>query len=159
MHRRKVRDKNKKSQSKLPFKFNKNNKSSKKYPNNSHKQIKDPKRKKLTNDDDCPIHGWHHKWAQCHQNQYGDNFALGKLEDLKLPMLLNSPHTNHPSIMDFNLKFTSISKKIDSLKRTLMQLIRANSVAKCPPDIQPPTLNHLIQAIEIQIMDIVNSCQ
>ena len=32
------------------------------------------KRKRLSNDDDCPIHGTAHKWGQCHQNQYGDNF-------------------------------------------------------------------------------------
>ena len=32
------------------------------------------KKKRLNNDDDCPIHGNSHKWGQCHQNQYGDNF-------------------------------------------------------------------------------------
>ena len=32
------------------------------------------KRKRLSNDDDCPIHGTTHKWGQCHQNQYGVNF-------------------------------------------------------------------------------------
>lgn len=35
---------------------------------------KDSKRKRLSNDDDCPIHGSSHKWGQCHQNQYGENF-------------------------------------------------------------------------------------
>ena len=32
------------------------------------------KRKKFSNDDNCPLHGTAHKWGQCHQNQYGDNF-------------------------------------------------------------------------------------
>ena len=32
------------------------------------------KRKLLLNEDDCPIHGAAHKWGQCHQNQYDDNF-------------------------------------------------------------------------------------
>ena len=32
------------------------------------------KQKRLSNEDDCPIHGAVHKWGQCHQNQYGDNF-------------------------------------------------------------------------------------
>ncbi len=35
---------------------------------------KDNKRKKLGNDDDCPIHCGSHKWGQCHQNQYGNSF-------------------------------------------------------------------------------------
>ena len=32
------------------------------------------KKRKLDNEDDCPIHGSSHKWGQCHQNQYGNNF-------------------------------------------------------------------------------------
>lgn len=31
-------------------------------------------KEKLSNDENCPIHGGTHKWGQCHQNQYGDNF-------------------------------------------------------------------------------------
>ena len=40
----------------------------------SAKTSKSKKRKRLSNDNDCPIHGTAHKWGQCHQNQYGDNF-------------------------------------------------------------------------------------
>ena len=32
------------------------------------------RKKRLDNDNDCPIHGSVHKWGQCHQNQYGENF-------------------------------------------------------------------------------------
>ncbi len=31
--------------------------------------------KKLNNDNDCPIRRPSHKWGQCHQNQYRDNFC------------------------------------------------------------------------------------
>ena len=42
--------------------------------NNSWTDNSNTKRKRLSNEDDCPIHGAVHKWGQCHQNQYGDNF-------------------------------------------------------------------------------------
>ena len=32
------------------------------------------KKRKLDNEDDCPIHGASNKWGQCHQNQHGNNF-------------------------------------------------------------------------------------
>ena len=43
--------------------------------NNSHTDNNNKKRKRLTNEDDCPIHGAVHKWDQYHQNQYGYNFG------------------------------------------------------------------------------------
>lgn len=80
-HRKKTRDVNRKSQnqgnnnnnndkqnSRKSFKHNKRNSSSKASSN------RDSKKQKLDNNDDCPIHGSTHKWGQCHQNQYGDNF-------------------------------------------------------------------------------------
>ena len=76
-HRRKSRDSNgNKKPSKIPFnRFNRNsNKGNKKHTSSNVKQGKDQKNKKLTNDDDCPIHGSSHKWGQFHQNQYGENF-------------------------------------------------------------------------------------
>ena len=74
-HRRKARDSNKKSQGKLPFKPSRGKKYSNKYSNNNNQQkCKEHKKKKLTNDNDCSIHGASHKWGQCHQNQYGENF-------------------------------------------------------------------------------------
>ena len=73
-HRHKARDGNKKIQNKQPFKFNRGKKPSSKFNNNHKGQSKDIKKKKLANEDDCPIHGSSHKWGQCHQNQYGENF-------------------------------------------------------------------------------------
>ena len=35
---------------------------------------KGKKKQKLSNDDDCPIHGATHEWGKCHQNQYRGNF-------------------------------------------------------------------------------------
>ena len=35
---------------------------------------KDRKHRKISNNIDCPIHGNSHKWGQCHQNQYRENF-------------------------------------------------------------------------------------
>ena len=73
---------NKKSQSKKPFnKFTKGHKYNRQYNifNQKNPENKDSKStKKLTNDDDCPIHGPSHKWGQCHQNQYGDKFRPRK---------------------------------------------------------------------------------
>ena len=79
-HCKKVIDSNKKNQNKKPF--NKNHKGYKhkrRYNSLNHKngETKDHKNsKKLTNDDNYPIHGASHKWGQCHQNQYDDNFRL-----------------------------------------------------------------------------------
>ena len=44
-----------------------------------HLAEKGKKKPKLSNDDDCPIHGPSRKWGQCHQNQYGDNFKPRKV--------------------------------------------------------------------------------
>ena len=77
-HCKKVRDPNKKNQNKKPFNRNyKGYKHNRRYNSSNHKtgETKDHKNyKKLSNDDDCPIHGASHKWGQCHRNQYGDNF-------------------------------------------------------------------------------------
>ena len=44
-------------------------------------------RRKLSNDDDCPLHRPSYIWVQCHQNQYGNNFCL------PLPTIIrNVPH-------------------------------------------------------------------
>ena len=78
-HHKKTRDINKKSQMKTPFYCqNRNNKFSKKYQGSTHESNNDKeerKNRKISNDDDCPIHGSSHKWGQCHQNQYGENFC------------------------------------------------------------------------------------
>ena len=77
-YRHKSRDSsgNKKSTDKVPFKFNKNSSKGKKnFSNNNSKGNKESKPKKITNEDDCPIHGASHEWEQCHQNQYGENFC------------------------------------------------------------------------------------
>ena len=76
-HRWKSRDSNgNKKPSKIPFnRFKKNSSNgARKHTSNNRKQDKEQKNKKLTNDDDCPIHGNSHKWGQCHQNQYGEKF-------------------------------------------------------------------------------------
>ena len=76
-HRKKTRETNRKSQgqgsnsgSRKGFKINKRPNSN---ANNSGSS-RDKKKRKLSNDDDCPIHGAGHKCGQCYQNQYGDNF-------------------------------------------------------------------------------------
>ena len=73
-HRCKARGGNKKTQNKQPFKFNRGKKPLSKFNNNHNGQAKDIKKKKLANEDDCPIHDSSHKLRQCHQNQYGENF-------------------------------------------------------------------------------------
>ena len=76
-HHWKSRDTNgSKKPNKIPFnRFNKNSsKGARRHTLNNTKQGKKQKNKKLTNDDDCPIHGNSHKWGQCHQNQYGEKF-------------------------------------------------------------------------------------
>ena len=68
-HRKKVRETNKKNL-KTPFNKNKNG-NHKKCGNSTYKNNdKDSKKDhKLSNNDDCHIHGGTHKWGQCHQNQ------------------------------------------------------------------------------------------
>ena len=74
-HRKKSRENNKEKQKSKPHTFNPRNRNQKRSPNQSKdNQSKDNKKRKVTNDDDCPIHGSSHKWGQCHQNQYGENF-------------------------------------------------------------------------------------
>ena len=76
-HCRKSRDSNgNKKPSKISFnRFNRNSsKGNKKHTSSNAKQGKDKKNKRLTNDDNYPIHGNSHKWGQCHQNQCGENF-------------------------------------------------------------------------------------
>ena len=75
-HRKKTRESNHKSQgqgtsnnSRKGFKSNKHNGSG------TTGSSREKKKKEISNDgDDCPIHGSSHKWGQCYQNQYGDNF-------------------------------------------------------------------------------------
>lgn len=80
-HRKKTRDANKRSQNSSKPKiytkstFHSSSKSTKRNStSNSISRDTAKRNKKLSNDDDCPIHGPSHKWGQCHQNQYGDNF-------------------------------------------------------------------------------------
>ena len=75
VHRRKSRDGNKKTQNKQPFKANRGKKPSSKFINNSKGQAKDSKKKKLPMRTTAPIYGSNHKWGQCHQNRYGENFC------------------------------------------------------------------------------------
>ena len=55
------------------------------------------KRKRLTNDNDCPIHETAHKWGQCHQNQYGDNFRPHR----QSPNESNSSHLTSSTFRSF----------------------------------------------------------
>ena len=75
-HRQKSRENNKEKQK---GKSNHTSSSRSRHFKRSSNQSKDSnsskeKKRKLNNDDDCPIHGSSHKWGQCHQNQYGNNF-------------------------------------------------------------------------------------
>ena len=91
-YRKKMRDSSKKT-SKTPFHKVKG-KYNKRYSNrngNTHKegdQKNSKKTQKLSNKDDCPLHGGRHKWGQCHQNQYGENFR---------PRRASSNSQAHPS--------------------------------------------------------------
>ena len=53
-------------------------------------QVSDPKilapTHPIRNRNVCPIHGTVHKWGQCHQNQYGDNFGLA-VQPIPTPIL------------------------------------------------------------------------
>ena len=89
-HRHKARDGNKKIQNKQPFKFNRGKKPSSKFNNNHKGQSKDIKKKKLANEDDCPIHGASHKWGHCHQNQYRENCCHVETQDLIKSQYLQS---------------------------------------------------------------------
>ena len=73
-HRKKTRDLNKKNQTKPSFHRNSRQSKFTKKSSNPKQDKDDKKQRKLSNDDDCPIHGNSHKWGQCHQNQYGENF-------------------------------------------------------------------------------------
>ncbi len=75
-HRKRVCEQNKSNQSKGTGSSSHNGRFSSKSNKHSapNQGAKNNKRKRLNNDDDCPIHGSSHKWGQCHQNQYGDNF-------------------------------------------------------------------------------------
>ena len=77
-HKKKVSDSNKK-QTKTLFNKNKQGKHNRCYNSNFTRKAgesKDSKKNwKLSNEDDCPIHGRSHKWGQCHQNQYRENFC------------------------------------------------------------------------------------
>ena len=75
-HRQKSREHNKEKQK---GKSNHTSSSRSRHFKRSSNQSKDSnsskeKKRKLNNEDDCPIHGASHKWGQCHQNQYGNNF-------------------------------------------------------------------------------------
>ena len=75
-HQKKSRDHNKsKQQGKSPNAgANSKHRFPRGYSSQKESINKKEKRRKLDNEDDYPIHGSSHKWGQCHQNQYGNNF-------------------------------------------------------------------------------------
>ena len=96
-HRKKTRDVNKRSQRSSKTKTytkstgHSSSKSTKRNSTSNSTSRDTAKRsKKLDNDDDCPIHRPSHKWGQCHQNQYGDNFCPRRTTDPSTSIFTNN---------------------------------------------------------------------
>ena len=133
-HHRKIRDSNKKTQNMKPFNKNyKGHKNNRRYNSSNHEngETKDHKNsKKLTNDGDCPIHGASHKWGQCHQNQYGNNFGPKWSSASSQAGSIQSRSHSLPSIQDHQIMYKSLQMNGKHSQTTLTTA--ATSATRAP---------------------------